>query len=321
MAKKFDIPQDEYSLDRKFTPQFSSENLSISVADIPVDKIICDDENGEMSGEFNQDDINSLAQDIQENGFKGVILAYPIDDGLRYQIESGHKRFLAAKQAGLQTLSVNITTPPKSEAERRIRLANMNLHGRETLKPSDQSRVIVNYFENYRTLCEEHGKSINTEELTSILASKFRLSEQSVYKYRQFAKLNKSLQQIADEGISWSALITCSSFPHDSQEMIALSIRTEIERVGAENVSRPWVLRVIQNMRQQVIEEGEKIAAPRTNLKRRDGAKLIAKCAHDIEGIISSNVFIKDSNKEESVKYLKNMKEIINKKLSELEEQ
>ena len=74
-------------------------------------------------------------------------------------------------------------------------------------------------------------------------------------------------------------------------------------------------------MRQQVIEEGEKIAAPRTNLKRRDGAKLIAKCAHDIEGIISSNVFIKDSNKEESVKYLKNMREIINKKLSELEEQ
>lgn len=321
MKKKFDIPEDEFVLDRKFTPQFNQES-SIPVADIPVDKILCDDENGEMSGEFNQDDIDSLAADIKENGFKGAILAYPVNNNTAYRLESGHKRYLAGKQAGLKTLPVNITEPPKSEAERRVRLVNMNLHARGTLKPSDQARIIVNYFTNYKKLCDENGREISSEELTSIIAQKFRLSESSIFRYRQFATLNPSLKKLADNGISWSALTTCASFPPEKQELIALSIKAEMERVGAENVSRPWILRVIQDMRQQVIEENgiEKISAPRTGIKRRDGAKLIAKCAHDMKDIIGANIFIKDDNKKETIENLKNMREVIDKKLAELEE-
>lgn len=322
MGKKFDIPEDEYVLDRRVLPNMS-ENSPIPIADIPVSKIVCDEENEEICGSFTQEDIDSLACDIQEDGFKGTIMAYPIknEEGDEvYRIESGHKRFLAAKQAGLKKIPVNVTKPPKTEAERRYRLINMNLHLREHLKPSEQSKRIIYMWESTRQMREEAGFPANTSVLLPIMARKFVCSEQSIAKYRQFSNLVPSLQKLADEGVSWSAIVQCSTLPQEKQENIAFFINNEVKRVGVENVSRPWVLKLIQKTKHQLSSEDEMIIPPRTALKRRDGAKLIARCARDMEDIISDNIFIRDTNRDEAVKNLKNIRTLIDQKLSELEE-
>ena len=65
------------------------------VIDVPVENLVLDEENITIFGDFSQDSIDSLSKDIENDGFKGAILAYPIrkDGDLQfYQIESGHKR-------------------------------------------------------------------------------------------------------------------------------------------------------------------------------------------------------------------------------------
>lgn len=48
------------------------------VIDVPVENLILDEENITIFGDFNQDSIDSLSKDIENDGFKGTILAYPI---------------------------------------------------------------------------------------------------------------------------------------------------------------------------------------------------------------------------------------------------
>ena len=61
---------------------------------------------------------------MKEYGFQGVILAYPIEGG-KYRIESGHRRRLAARKAGIEnnTCFGNRTSQKQSMKERDVSLA------------------------------------------------------------------------------------------------------------------------------------------------------------------------------------------------------
>lgn len=301
----------------------SKNGTDSGVIDVPVENLILDEENITIFGDFNQDSIDSLSKDIENDGFKGTILAYPIrkDGDLQfYQIESGHKRYLAAKQAGLKKVPVIVTEIPKSDAERRLRLISMNLHTRETPKPSILANEAAILLNSIRELREEEGVSTDMTTLTQLVAERMERSTKAIEKYRQFKKLIPKLQDLADEGASWSALVNCSSLSPERQEMIAFKIRNEAETVGVENISRQWILNLIAKARNEELGEID-IIPPKVSTRRRDGAKIIAKCAKDFEDILNNNAVIKNSSKEKAIEDLKNIREIIDKKLTELEEE
>ena len=52
---------------------------------------------------FGLDDIDYLAENIREDGFAGAIEVYALADGT-YEISSWHRRFLAAKEIGMEQI-------------------------------------------------------------------------------------------------------------------------------------------------------------------------------------------------------------------------
>lgn len=314
--KKFNIPKDEFEVKIRQKSTDSKTVNTRSTADIPIANLVEDEENEQLCGEITQESVDSLALDIKNDGFKGIILAYPIEDGL-YRIESGHKRVRAAKKAGLTELPVIITNPPKTDSERRYRLISMNLHTRENPKPTDTARRAASLIEAIIDIKKENGESIGILDAQSIAAKQLECSEKSIEKYRQLLKLTPNLQKLADDGVSWSALTSASSLPADKQDLLATFINNEVTNSGVENISRTWIIKRIQNMKNQMIEE--ETVTPRIAVKRRDGAKLIAKCAKEFEDIIGGNVIIHEKNKKEAVENLKSIRAAIDKKLSELD--
>ena len=93
-------------------------------------------------------EIDNLAEVMKEYGFQGVILAYPIEGG-KYRIESGHRRRLAARKAGIETIPVLETVPPKTEYERKRRLFGANLLERDK-NPIITARVADNLYYTFR---------------------------------------------------------------------------------------------------------------------------------------------------------------------------
>lgn len=311
---KFNIPKDEYAV--ALTEKRTSLEAPISnnkVVEMDLEDLIMDEENTLIYGDETEDSVRLLADDMKEKGFKGVILAYPVNQN-KYQIESGHRRYLAARLAGLTTVKVLITEAPVTDSERRIRLISMNLHSRGPLKPTVMATVILTLLDANKE--EQARKSLNTDMATlmDIVASQMELSVKSLEKYRQFDKLNDELKKLADEGISWSALTQASSLSEEKQKSIASSIWNEIERVSVDNVSGQWVSSLIASVKQETSCPPVK---PKTVVKRRDGGKIIAKCTREFEDIVNGNVIFKTKDRAETLENLRKMKECIEQKIEE----
>lgn len=320
---KFKVPEDEYVIKQanvsatiKDTEEYASSTF---IADIPCENIIIDNENSIIYGDETEKTLAELANDIKRNGFKGAIIAYPVtnntDNRELFQIESGHRRFLAAKMAGLDVVPVIITEKPKSEAERRIRLISMNLHARNSLKPTVVANIINTLLSANKEEQQRQHLPYDMATLMEIVSSQMELSVKSLEKYRQFDKLHPELKEIADEGISWSALAQSSALPDDIQKTIASAIWKEIGRVGVDNVSRQWILSLIARVKQELSGQTVK---PKTVVKRRDGGKIIAKAAKDFDDIINGNAIFKGEDRENTLKNLVKIKECIDKKIEEL---
>lgn len=311
MAKKFDIPEDEYVVHKAPVPRGNGIQM------MPVSDIVMDVSNSAIYG-GNPADIAALADEIKENGFKGAILAYPVllNGRTKYRIESGHRRYLAAKSAGLTSIPVIETTVPKSEAEQRIRLVKMNLHNR-TYSPSVKAKEIESLIYDYKTMLKEQHQPCDMATIKAKVAADEELSIKSIEKYQQFLNLIPELQKMADAGVPWSALVQCSTFPPDQQQLVALAIRGELERLGdAENISRQWIVSFITRRRQEMTGITEK---PKTVSKPRNGTTIIRNWMKDMDDLMNGNAVFKGKGRAEAIANLKKIQDCIAQKLSELE--
>lgn len=84
------------------------------VMDIPIDSLI----NNPHQPRLNMDDekLQELTLSIKTHGVLQPILVSSLDDG-RYMIRFGHRRVLASKKAGLETIKAIITKNTDSDAE------------------------------------------------------------------------------------------------------------------------------------------------------------------------------------------------------------
>ena len=112
---------------------------------ISINNLVPDELNKEA---WLEDDIKPLAECIKKNGFFGTIVAYEIGEG-KYRIESGHRRFEAAKAAGMDYVDVQVSNPPKDDIERRKRLTQWNLHSRKVENPVNMAKAAQFLYETY----------------------------------------------------------------------------------------------------------------------------------------------------------------------------
>ena len=96
------------SMIKNIASKSSEENLKKTVKNISIDLVDFNNDNDKI---FSVDNLDSLVLAIQRNGFKGNIEVFIKKDG-RYEIISGHRRFLANRIAGNKTIPCEIKEEP-----------------------------------------------------------------------------------------------------------------------------------------------------------------------------------------------------------------
>ena len=109
------------------------------------EQLIDDPDNIKTYGQY---EIENLTEVMKEYGFQGVILAYPIGND-KYQIESGHRRRVAGRRAGIKEFPVLETIPPATDYERKRRLFGANLLSRDST-PMINAKVADNLYYTFK---------------------------------------------------------------------------------------------------------------------------------------------------------------------------
>ena len=207
--------------------------------------------------------IDNLAEVMKEYGFQGVILAYPIEGG-KYRIESGHRRRLAARKAGIETIPVLETVPPKTEYERKRRLFGANLLERDK-NPIITAMVADNLYYTFRDEYEykkendlldkdEDGNLIESGDIIKKVSAFTGLYVRTITKYRTLLKLIPKLQEMAaSKEYSWTALTDAVTLSDQKQEELVCDIQNE-----PEPVTKTWIIKKCRELKQEEIENDQK---------------------------------------------------------------
>lgn len=206
--------------------------------------------------------IDNLAEVMKDYGFQGVILAYPIGDG-KYRIESGHRRRLAGRKAGIKDFPVLETLPPKTEYERKRRLFGANLLARDTT-PMITARVADNLYYTFKDEYEykkannllekdEDGNVIESGDIMKKVGVFMGMEVRTINKYRTLLKLNPQLQDMADsKEYSWTALVDAATLSSEKQDKLASDIKNE-----TNPVTKAWIVKRCRDLKEEEISASQ----------------------------------------------------------------
>lgn len=206
--------------------------------------------------------IDNLAEVMKDYGFQGVILAYPIGDG-KYRIESGHRRRLAGRKAGIKDFPVLETIPPKTEYERKRRLFGANLLARDTT-PMITARVADNLYYTFKDEYEykkannllekdEDDNVIESGDIMKKVGVFMGMEVRTINKYRTLLKLNPQLQDMADsKEYSWTALVDAATLSSEKQDKLASDIKNE-----TNPVTKAWIVKRCRDLKEEEISASQ----------------------------------------------------------------
>ena len=166
---------------------------------IPVDNLVPFD--GHPYKVLDDDSMNDLTESVQDNGIMEPIIVRPLENTDNYEIISGHRRYHAAKKAGLTEVPAFIRAVSRDEAA--IMLVDSNLH-RERILPSEKAFA-------YKLKAEALNRQGKRSDLTSSqvatkldtaaeIGSASGESRDTVYRYIHLTNLIPELLDMMDEG-------------------------------------------------------------------------------------------------------------------------
>ncbi len=290
---------------------------------------------------FSLTDLEELATSIKNNGFFGDIAAYQLPNGM-YRIESGHRRYHAARMAGLKRVPVLIREAPKSMIERRVRLTMWNMHGRK-YTPMDIGRLVQF---TYDTI-EMKKKSGEVQgSIVEMTAEELGISTTNVSRYKSLLALIPELQRLVESGeYSWAILAKASQLDPAKQEMLYKRI---INQGKIHTITGKWIDAEIeefkhiklnsaassygQKYRQMMMEQAkEEIPAKEKKMRvkataetssegqlthtvrkrRKDSVKALRNAYQYIRIAVDDDVLLKDSDKEEAERLIMEMQRML----------
>ena len=165
---------------------------------IPVENLVPFD--GHPYKVLDDDSMNDLTESVQDNGIMEPLTVRPLEDSDKYEIISGHRRYHAAKKAGLTEVPAFIRVVSRDEAA--IMLVDSNLH-RERILPSEKAFA-------YKLKAEALNRQGKRSDLTSSqVATKLDTaaeigsvsgeSRDTVYRYIRLTNLIPELLDMMDE--------------------------------------------------------------------------------------------------------------------------
>ena len=184
---------------------------------IPVDNIVPFE--GHPYKVLDDDSMNELIESVQENGILEPLTVRPLENAENYEIISGHRRYHAAKKAGITEVPAFIRAVSRDEAA--VMLVDSNLH-RERILPSEKAFAYKLKYEALKhqgKICGQVGhKSRDGVSNTD--------SGRQVQRYIRLTNLIPELLDMMDEGkIAFSVGVELSFLDHDRQRDILRSMQ------------------------------------------------------------------------------------------------
>lgn len=305
------------------------------VTNLPLNKLDKDPLNNEV---YTDDDVKSLAQDMEENGFLGVIAAYPHKNG-RYLIEAGHRRYEAAIEAGFEDIPVYVTSPPEDDIERRFRLIRWNLHGR-IYSPMVMAKEALFLFDTYE-MDNKRRESIGLKPkpILERVAADLDSSVSNVTKYKRLLNLIPELQSLTNT-YSWASLSKAASLATKQQEYLYKRIISREKLYGSNSITGKWIEEEINEFQHIILYESNSgsfdpndtsmyskelkdklLDTKPSKSRRRDGTKRVVKCAQLLKEAFEEDALIKPIEKKKVLLTLRDMQEFLANKIAELEKE
>ena len=149
---------------------------------------------------LDNEELKSLEESIKTNGLMEAVILRPKDDG-RYEMISGHRRLLACKKLGLETIPSRIRNLTDDEAT--IYMVDSNLH-REKLLPSEKAfayKMKLDAMKHQGTYLQDVETSRQLgDKLKSvdILSSRSDDSARQIHRYVRLTNLIPELLNMVD---------------------------------------------------------------------------------------------------------------------------
>lgn len=323
----------------------SAKDLIASLSDeekkkimiLNTDQLEDDPWNEEMYG--SELEVEQLAKGIKEYGFQGVIVAYPLGNG-KYRIESGHRRRAAALSAGINEFPVYVSEAPKTDYERRIRLAVANSHNRK-MTPTRISKTIKSLKQAHKDelldkiqkgeVGEQSGPAI-TKYVNEKVSEDMELSPSMISRYETISELVPELQNLADlDGFPWTALTPAKQYCKENQEALAKSlirmrkiepditkskVKEEVDKFAHVrlNKSSNYAFDREDTSYYPEVKEEKKKAGKRVNYKNK-----FYKLTDGVMDFLEEDVPFKEKDIELVVARLKELQEVVEKTICSLE--
>ena len=228
--KKQEIPM-KFNLDDFYTTQEQrDEEKKEKIEEIDISLI--DNFKKHPFKVLDNDELNSLVESIKDNGMMEAVIIRPKENG-RYEMVSGHRRLLACRKLGLNTIPSRIRNLSDDEAI--IYMVDSNLH-REKILPSEKAFA---YKMKYDAL--QHQRKIDVSHLDtkvcpvgtvvrsdSLLAEQVGESARQIQRYIRLTNLIQPLLQMVDNAelkespsIALRPAVEISFLKKEEQELLA----------------------------------------------------------------------------------------------------
>ena len=160
---------------------------------IPVENLVPFD--GHPYKVLDDDSMNDLTESVQENGIMEPIIVRPLEGTDNYEIISGHRRYHAAKKAGLREVPAFIRAVSRDEAA--IMLVDSNLH-RERILPSEKAFAYKLKYDalSHQGASRQVGAKLRTSEEMAEVADD---SARQIQRYIRLTNLIPELLDMMDE--------------------------------------------------------------------------------------------------------------------------
>ena len=160
---------------------------------IPVENIVPFD--GHPYKVLDDDSMNELTESVQDNGIMEPLTVRPLVDTDNFEIISGHRRYHAAKKAGLREVPAFIRAVSRDEAA--IMLVDSNLH-RERILPSEKAFAYKLKMDalTHQGASRQLGEKWSVEQVAESASE----SARQVHRYIRLTNLIPELLDMMDEG-------------------------------------------------------------------------------------------------------------------------
>lgn len=214
------------------------------IYDISLDLI---DENPENEHIFSMNNIDELAQTIDEDGFHGAIEVRLKDDE-RFEILSGHRRYRAMKKLCRNSIPA-IIVDSKDDFKIATLLLRSNIHNRD-MTPLDYARAIQYYIDNIQPHIKYEGRSRDN------IAEYFHMSPSMVHRYMAITKVIPELQIMANsKEFPFSAFASAATLSEEDQKKLYDKINEFMDANKNVSIKRDTIESMIKRIKNGTSDE------------------------------------------------------------------